>query len=108
MLLGNRTCDLPKNGETLAWETLWKAKSKAKLKAHIAETLVLDQGNIKLWLFIKNGRTEAYIESNFCSTFTALPKLKVSSRWPRDEIQICRQLWRLYTLGTKQRAEKLI
>ena len=57
MLLGNRTCGpMEERGNTWVWETLWKAKSKAKLKAYIAETLVLDHGNIKLWLFTsKNG-----------------------------------------------------
>ena len=53
MLLGNSTHE-PEIGKDniWVWDTLWKAKSKNKLKVCIAETVRLDnEGQIKLWLF---------------------------------------------------------
>ena len=41
-----------KKDNVWVWDTLWKPKSKAKLKINIAETVRLDErGHIKMWLF---------------------------------------------------------
>ncbi len=53
MFVGNATHESEiKKDNVWVWDTLWKPKSKAKLKIDIAETVRLDErGHIKMWLF---------------------------------------------------------